>query len=317
MTSRVLVTGGSGFIGTYLCEYLRSHDYQVRKAVRKPEAECAFDQVAVGDIDGKTNWKAALHGCDYVVHLAARVHIMNDTTKDPLYSFRQTNTQGTRNLAEQAVNVGVKRIVYLSSIKVNGEETLTRPFAADDMPNPMDPYAISKHEAEMALIAACEPFTTEYSIIRPPLVYGPGVKGNFRRLIRLIQRGIPLPFGSIRNSRSMVSLRNLCNLIELCLSMPAAANQVFLVSDKKDWSTPELLRSISANLGNKLHIFPFPPGLLHILGILTGQSNTIRRLTGSLRLDVSKTSNLLGWEPIESPKDGIESTVRYELENLG
>ena len=259
----------------------------------------------MGNIDAHTQWQAALDGVDVVVHLAARVHVMHETDADPLTAFRSVNTEGTLNLARQAVAAGVKRFVYLSSIKVNGEQTQHRAFFADDKPNPQDPYAVSKFEAEQQLLALGKETGLEVVIIRPPLVYGPGVKGNFSHLIKLVEKSLPLPLAGIHNARSLVGIDNLCSFIQICLVHPEAAGETFLVGDAQDLSTSELLQKIARGLGKKSHLFYLPAGLIRIVTYILGRQAEYERLFGSLQVDISKNERLLGWQPQVSVETGF------------
>ena len=322
---KILITGSSGFIGQYLTHSLQkksSHgnasDYDIVHTYRHlPEGLTATNSshFSVGNIDSKTQWQVALAGVDVVVHLAARVHVMKETHADPLEAFRAVNTQGTLNLARQAVAAGVKRFVYLSSIKVNGEQTLDKAFYADDKPVPQDPYAVSKFEAEQQLLALGKETGLEVVIIRPPLVYGPGVKGNFSRLIKLVNKSIPLPLAGINNSRSLVSIQNLCSLIETCLVHPKAAGEVFLVSDGQDLSTSELFKQIAMALGKSSRLFYLPQGWLRFMTHILGRSAEYERLSGSLQVDISKNEQLLGWLPEVSVATGIRHAVE-DMEKL-
>ena len=259
----------------------------------------------------------ALKGCDTVVHAAARVHIMNDAAADPLSEYRRTNVDGTLKLATQAIESGVRRFVFVSSIKVNGEETLPdQPFRADSEPMPVDPYGISKLEAERGLQNVLAKGGVEWVVIRPTLVYGPGVKGNFLTMMRWLQRGVPLPFASIRNKRSLVALDNLVSLIERCVTHSAAANQVFLAADGEDLSTPELLERIAGAMGKRSRLFPVPPSVLHTLAGLVGRVDLARRLMGSLQVDIRKTRDLLGWSPVVTVQQALEATVEHFLRTL-
>jgi len=244
-----------------------------------------------------------------VIHLAARVHVMQETHADPLTAFREVNTQGTINLAKQAVAAGVKRFIYLSSIKVNGEKTTTIPFHADDSANPLDPYAISKFEAEQQLLTLGQETGLEIVIIRPPLVYGPAVKGNFSRLISLVNKSIPLPLAKINNARSLVNIQNLCSLIQVCLDHPKAAGEVFLVSDGEDLSSSELFEKIAQALDKKNRLFYLPKGLLKLLTGIIGRQAEFQRLFDSLQVDISKNQQLLGWQPNVRVMQGIQKTV--------
>lgn len=306
----VLVTGAAGFVGGFLCNYLTDKGFKVRAAVRCSNLD-SVETFSVGDIDGNTDWTKVLEGCDYVVHLAARVHVMSEKSGNPIELYRSTNTEGTRNLSSQAASAGVKRFIYLSSIKVNGEETRTRPFAADDVPNPEDPYAVSKFEAENGLSDICEQSEMEYVIIRPPLVYGSGVKANFLSLIKLINRGIPLPLAAINNRRSLLALGNLLDFILLTLVHKKAGGQVFLISDGEDISTPVLIRKIGCCLGKRPLLFSVPLSLIRIIAAVFGKSSVIDRLAGSLQIDISKAQNLLGWQPPLSQDMALQETVDW------
>ncbi len=313
--SKVLITGSNGFIGQYFAHYLRENGNDIIHTYRHLPDEIhsnTTEHFAVGNIDAQTQWKSALTDVGIVIHLAARVHVMQETHAEPLTAFREVNTEGTLNLARQAVEAGVKRFVYLSSIKVNGEHTQDTPFSADDLPNPQDPYAISKFEAEQQLLALGKESGMEIVIIRPPLVYGYGVKGNFSRLINLVKKSIPLPLARIHNARSLVSLQNLCALIRLCLVHPAATGQVFLVSDGRDLSTSELFEQIAQAMNKKSRLFYLPPNWLRFITHLLGRDAEYERLFGSLQVDISKNEQLLGWKPQVS----VEQGIRYALEGM-
>ena len=309
--SKVLITGSNGFVGHYLASYLQKHEYDIVYTFRDiPEyAQCIQPSFAIGNIDSNTQWQPALENVNTVVHLAARVHVMKETLTDPLSEFRKVNTEGTLNLARQALEAGVKRFVYLSSIKVNGEYTDAVPFSADDPPHPQDPYAISKYEAEQLLLELGHKTDLEIVIIRPPLIYGPGVKGNFRRLINLIKKNIPLPLAGIYNARSLVSIQNLCSLIEVCLYHPHAANEIFLVSDGNDLSTSELLEQLTEVMKKKNHLFYVPVFLVKIVTNLLGRSSEFERLFGSLQVDISKNKQLLNWQPLESVQTALGKCI--------
>jgi len=298
---KILVTGSNGFIGSSLAVKLNSIGHIVRGAVRErsdlPDAGMAYDRISVGSIDSSTDWTMALHGIDSVVHLAARVHVMTETSSDPLSAFYKVNLDGTVRLAEQAVESGVRRFVYVSTIKVNGEKTDKHSFVADDEPKPLDPYSLSKAEAERQLLKITADSNMEVVIVRPPLVYGPGVGGNFLRLMKVVERGIPLPLASVKNARSMISLDNITNFLAHCLEHPKAAGRIFLVSDGIDWSTPMLIRSIARHMDMRARLFPFPPLLLRLMGRISGQAGAYNRLCDSLKLDIAKTCELLDWAP--------------------
>lgn len=311
--SKVLVTGSNGFIAQSLIPYLGDKDHDIVYTYRQlPEkiSSALQQHFAVGNIDAQTQWQSALNGVDVVVHLAARVHVMQETNADPLSAFRAVNTEGTVNLAQQAVQSGVKRFVYLSSIKVNGEQTTHQAFSADDKANPQDPYAISKYEAEQQLLALGKESGLEVVIIRPPLVYGHGVKGNFARLIKLVQKSIPLPLAQIDNARSLVSIENLNSFIQLCLIHPGAAGEVFLVSDGQDLSSSELFALIADALGKKSRLFYLPKGFIQFITHLLQRDSEFERLFGSLQVDITKNKQLLNWEPEISVEKGIKNACR-------
>lgn len=261
----------------------------------------------MGGLSAETNWTVALRSADQVVHLAARVHVMNDKSTDPLAEFRRVNVEGTANLARQAAAAGVRRFVCLSSIKVNGEFTQEgHPFTADDVPAPDDPYGVSKHEAEQALRQIAADTGMEVVIIRPPLVYGPGVKANFESMMRWLARGVPLPLVAVtQNRRSLVAIDNLVDLIMTCLSHPAAANQTFLVSDGEDLSTACLLKRMGAALGHPARLFYVPHSVLKLGAQVVNKPGIYQRLCGSLQLDIAKTRLLLDWTPPVSVDDGL------------
>ncbi len=306
----VLVTGADGFIGTALCKELVAADFDVRSAVRTvlpPAPACA---IPVGDINAETRWHNALTGVDVVVHLAARVHVMEETSNDPSALFRDVNLEGTKNLALQAVTSGVKRFVYISTIKVNGENAETS-FSADVPGNPQDAYAASKWEAEQELNKIAAQTGLEVVIIRPPLVYGPGVKGNFLRLLKLVDKGWPIPLGAVENKRSMVYVANLCDLIKTCIRHPRASGQVFLVSDYCDISTPELIRLMACYLNHPARLIAVPVSWLYLLTRFFGRGAEIERLCGSLHVDIQKTKDVLGWQPPYTVEQGVHNTVDW------
>jgi nucleoside-diphosphate-sugar epimerase len=298
---RVLVTGASGFVGQGVCADLPSRGYSVRSVVRRnsevglPTGEQRF---VMGDLDERSDWTAALAGIDSVVHLAGRVHLIQDTAADPLADYRRMNVALTLNLARQAAISGVRRFVFVSSIKVNGAVTpFGQPFTAEDEPRPKDPYAVSKYEAEQALMQLAGKTGMEVVILRPVLVYGPGVKANFLEMIGWLLRGVPLPLGALDNRRSVVALDNLVDCIATCLHHPAAANQVFLVSDGDDITVEALLRRTAAALGRRARLLPVPKFVLGMMGRIVGKEASVQRLSTALQVDISKTRQLLRWAP--------------------
>lgn len=284
---KVFITGADGFVGKHLQKALSS------KAI----PFIAGNRALYGDITAQKNWEPFLKDCESVVHLAARVHVMNETESDPMLAFRKFNVDASVNLALAAKKMGVKRFVFISSIKVNGEETFEKPFTAEDKPAPQDPYGISKKEAEEALLALNEPGRFEVVIIRPPLVYGHGVKANFVSLMKLASKELPLPFGSVKNKRSLVSVLNLIDLIIVCLDHPKAGGKTFLVSDDEDLSLPELVSKMAAVQGKKTKLIPVPVSFMSLGASLLGKKNYADRLFGNLQLDITATKKTLNWKP--------------------
>ncbi|WP_288649742.1 NAD-dependent epimerase/dehydratase family protein, partial [Pseudomonas sp. UBA5568] len=262
----LLITGASGFVGSALCQGLATVEGLTPRAALRPSSQsplAGIDAVTVADLSAETDWQAALVDVDVVVHAAARVHVMKETATDSLAEFRRVNVQGTLNLARQAAAAGVRRFIFISSIKVNGETSqLGRPLHADDTPAPQDAYGVSKHEAEQGLRAVAAETGMEVVVIRPVLVYGPGVKANFLSMMRWLERGVPLPLGAVHNRRSLVSLGNLVDLIITCVDHPAAAGQTFLASDGEAVSLSELLRALGRALGRPARLVPVPAALL-------------------------------------------------------
>ncbi len=312
----VLVTGASGFIGKHVCAALDAAGHDFIPCVRASDASISGRKtVVVGGIDATTEWSQLLEGVDAVIHLAARVHVMNETSENPLASFRAVNTSGSRSLALQAAAAGVKRMLYVSSIKVNGEQTPGSPFDPDDAASPQDAYAISKYEAEQSLFEVAEQTGLEIVVIRPPLVYGPGVGGNFIRLLKLVDLGVPLPFGCVNNRRSLISVYNFCDFLVLCLVHLQAAGQIFLVSDNEDLSTRDLISGLAGEMHKSIRMLPVPIAVLTFFGVLLGKRAELERLCGSLRLDTDKAQRLLGWKPPYSVKKGLQRTVSWYLSN--
>jgi nucleoside-diphosphate-sugar epimerase len=308
---RVLVTGATGFVGTAVLPALRARGHVVRAAVRR-EVDCdADEQVRVGDLSPDTDWREALAGVDAVVHLAARVHVMHDASTNPLAEFRRSNVEGTLTLARAAARASAKRLVFLSSIKVNGEATTDRAFTERDAPAPRDPYGVSKAEAEEALRGVAVETGLEVVILRPPLVYGPGVRANFLRLLRFADRGVPLPFGAVDNRRSMVFVANLADAIVRCIEHPGAAGRTFLASDGEDLSTADLIRRLAAALGKRASLVPVPPGLMRAAARLLGKGAEADRLLGSLRIDSSALRESLGWRPPFTVDEGLAATAAW------
>jgi nucleoside-diphosphate-sugar epimerase len=306
----LLLTGATGFVGRALIRRFVTDGVEMRAAVRVPSPVVHVPQVVVSDLSKGTDWSAAIAKVGVVVHSAARVHVMRETAPDPLAEFRRVNVDGTIRLAEQAASAGVRRFVFISSIKVNGETTLPgRPFTESDQPAPADPYGVSKHEAEQALFTLGVATGMEVVVVRPVLVYGPGVKGNFRRMLQWVARGVPLPFGAVENKRSLVAVANLVDLIATCVRHPAAAGEVFFVSDGEDLSTPDLLRRTGVALGRPVRLIPVPPMLLRGGAALLGKGDFGRRILGSLQVDITKAGTLLGWSPPESIEAGLRAAV--------
>jgi UDP-glucose 4-epimerase len=314
---KVLITGGSGFIGRHLVDLLSSQpDIHVTVAVRNPQLAPpgSYTTVAVGELSASTEWNGALDGVDVVVHCAGRAHIVDERAADPLAAFRRVNVEASIALAKTAKTAGVRRFIYLSSIKVHGETTAEgRYFSAVDTPAPIDPYGISKLEAERALHAEFAGSPTQLVVIRPPLVYGPGVKANFRSLLNFAQRGWPLPFRALKNRRSLVYVGNLTDLIRVSLTHPNAAGQVLLVSDGQDLSTGELVREMARSLGRPDRCLPVPKSVLALGLRVLGRAEVIPRLLGSLRIDLKPTCVLLGWKPPFSVSEGMAATTNHYL----
>ena len=316
----VLITGATGFVGSRLAGFLSAQfpEMELRLAVRHRPDELEVPGVlpvgsieVVGDINPHTNWADALDGVDEVIHLAARVHVMNDVALDPLEEYRNTNTLATIHLAQEAAKAGVKRFIYLSSIKVNGEETSPgQSYSEDSTPAPIDPYGVSKWEAELGLEKVCAQTGMEFVIIRPPLIYGPGVKANFQKLMGLVAKGMPLPLGATHNQRSMLALDNLVSFIAEVMTNPLAANQRFLLSDGEDVSTTQLLRLIAKGMGKSIWLLPVPAFILRAAAQILGASAAADRMLGSLQIDSSKARQLLHWQTPLSAEEAIALTAK-------
>ena len=315
MTSTcALVTGANGFVGRALVERLVASRQQTVVVAGRDAFKRLPQGVARGctiDLSAVADWRANLENVDTIYHLAARVHVMRDKSRDPLAAFRRTNVAGTLALARQAAEVGVRRVVFVSSIKVNGEHTEPgRPFHADDVAAPVDPYGVSKLEAEQGLRRLADGTSLEVAIVRPPLVYGPGVKANFLRMMNWLDRGIPLPFGAIDNRRSLVALDNLVDLLVACGRHPGAAHQTFLASDGEDLSTASLLTRLGLALERPARLLRVPPAALNTIFGLLGQRDLARRLCGSLQVDIVKAKVLLGWTPPIGVDEALRLTVQ-------
>ena len=340
----ILLTGATGFVGSALTQHLHQQGHTLTASVRRitDSLPPSIQQTPIGDLLPDTEWTPALNDVDTIIHLAARVHVMHDIATDPLTEFRRTNTAATLNLAQQAATAGVRRLIYLSSIKVNGETTAPgQPFTASTSlshrslseaeglsspPRPLrerglggegfllDPYGQSKQEAEQGLRDIAQQTGLEVVIIRPPLVYGAGVKANFHNMMHWLHKGIPFPLGNIHNQRSLVALPNLIDLITTCIDHPAAANQTFLVSDGEDLSTTELLQRLSKALGKPARLLPIPQSWLETALTLLGKRAIAQRLCGNLQIDISKTRDLLGWTPPVSVTEALRQTAEAYLQ---
>lgn len=312
--TRVLVTGASGFVGSVLCELLACSGYVVRAAGRavRPASGASAEHVLVGDLGGDPRWQEALAGVDIVVHLAARAHILNDPPANASL-YARANALGTSNLAQQAAAAGVRQFVFLSSVKVNGEATTLRAFTSQDEPQPRDAYGVSKWQGEQFAMAIGQQSGMRVAIIRSPLIYGSGVKANFFRLMRWVDEEKPLPFGAVKNRRSLVSVWNLCDLILRVVAGPTPAVGAWMVSDGRDLSTPELVRLLAAAMGRRARLFSIPVGMLRFLAAAAAQRAQLARLCGSLVVDISSTHAELGWSPPLSVEEGLARTARWYL----
>jgi nucleoside-diphosphate-sugar epimerase len=312
---QILVTGADGFIGRRLCSTLKARGLDYRGAFRlipkQPLSERPAQTVAVGNIGPNTEWTDALAGITTVVHLAARVHVLNEHSPDSLEDFRRVNVTGTERLARMSVRAGVRRLIYISTVKVHGDATGNSPVTEASSIQPRDAYGISKFEAEQSLQKIAAQTGLEVTILRPPVVYGPGVKGNFLRLMRLVARGVPLPLASVANRRSMVYVDNLASAIVACVEAPAAGDKTYVLSDEQHVSSPELIRSLAAALRVPARLFPFPATILSLGAAVLGKGDEIARLTASLEVDSSSIRSELGWRSRFTLREGLEQTARW------
>jgi nucleoside-diphosphate-sugar epimerase len=308
LAKSILLTGATGFIGTAFAQFIDAKKNFGLTAVTRSSGVTFGDSVRVvnaDDLVSDRDWEACLAGVEVIVHLAARAHILNDQSTDPLDEFRRTNVGAALALAKKAIVAGVSRFVFVSSIGVNGTNTTDYAFAENDKAAPLALYAISKHEAEQALTELCEEVGMELVIIRPPLVYAAHAPGNFRRLLRLVASGAPLPFALVKNRRSMVALENLVEFIFLCVTHPAAANQTFVVADAMSVSTPQMLKYLAQGMGKRFWLLPIPVGLMRVLALCVGKESLFDQLCGSLEVDPSKAYRLLDWSPSVSVEDAM------------
>ncbi len=312
MNKRILLTGATGFVGQAVLSELIEKDMKISAAVRQQSSKIPRDvkQCVVGDLSAQTDWNSALEDVDVVIHTAARVHMMNDRANNPLDEFRKVNLLATVHLARKAVAAGVSRFIFISTVKVNGEQTHQHvPFREDDECVPVEPYAVSKYEAEQALLSLARETDMEVVIIRPPLVYGPGVKANFATMIKWVDKGIPLPFCAVRNLRSLLALDNLVDFILCCIDHPNAANEIFLISDGKDVSSPTLLRKVAMALDKKAWLIPVPVNWIKFVLTFAGKKELASRMFGSLQIDSSKARDILNWKPVVTMDDALKKTV--------
>ena len=314
----ILVTGATGFVGSRIINVLNSMDQFTPIAAVRDEnnqLDSKVQSVTVDSLGPDNSWSSSIKNINIVIHVAARVHVMTDDVKDTLSEYRKVNVEGTLNLAKQAANAGVKRFIFISSIKVNGESTtLGIPFTEKNIPKPVDPYGISKYETEQGLKLLATTTGMEIVYIRPVLVYGPGVKANFHTMMKWLYRGVPLPFGSIHNKRSLIALDNLVDFIITCVEHPAAANEVFLISDGEDLSTTALLKKLTKALDQRSYLLPINQNILESSLNLIGKKHLVQRLCGSLQVDISKAKKLLNWTPSISVDEGLRITAEHFLD---
>lgn len=317
--SKLLITGATGFLGSKLCSNLKFKNHLIHASARSDSqaiTENNFFFFNVGALNSKTKWSTALSGIECVIHCAARAHVMKDKRKNILTSYREINVDGTRNLAIQAAMSGVKRFIFISSIKVNGESTIgSSSFKIGDIPQPEDAYGISKWEAEQTLWEISKKTGLEIVIIRPPLIYGHGVKGNLLRLLDLVYRGVPLPLAGIQNSKSFIGLQNLIDLIVLCIDHPKAPGNTFLIADKECISTSDLISKLQKIMKKPSRLFSAPTNLVKLAGLLTGKSIEVKRLLSSLKIDSSHAYKVLDWTPLITLEEGLEKTVKWYLKS--
>jgi len=312
-TEKVLVTGANGFVGRAVCKTLLEAGYVVHAATRQPlplDPDSQLIPCQIGNIDGETDWSAALDGCSFVIHLAARTHVLRETDSDPTSAYRSTNTAGTINLAQQAAKAGVRRFIFLSSIKVNGEGR-NAAYTEKDDPNPQDDYGRSKWEAEQQLRGVAANVPMDVTILRPPLVYGPHVGANFLQLMKIVDRSIPLPFGNVQNQRSILYVENLADLIKHCLNASSTSGETFLVDDSDPLSTPDLVQGIATALKRAPRLIPFPLTLVETAARMVGQAERLNRLTGSLHIDRSHLTETLKWQPPYTMAEGLQQTADW------
>jgi len=314
--SRVLVTGATGFVGKALCKKLLADGWPVvgtfRTGCSETKLPVGVEKIKITSIGPSTNWQEALNDIDTVIHLAARVNILEDTASDAIAEYRRINVVGTSQLAQTAASMGVRRFIYMSSAKVNGEENAIA-YTEHDRPRPADPYAFSKFEAEQRLQDINEKTGMEVVVLRPPLVYGPYVKSNFLQLLKVVDRGIPLPFANVRNQRSLIFLENLLDAIITCIHHPKAAGKTYLVGDGVNTSTPELIQKMASALGRPVRLFPFSVNLLRLLAKISGRSDAANKLLSSLAVDSSRIRAELGWTPRFTMAEGLAETAAWYL----